>query len=134
RPRWKRIEFKPDVGSNRAAAATFLQMFSCPSDTLFRTFPVDLTAITVAQANYTAVNGGHWETSAHPGDNNGTFLRNSHFKFADITDGLSNTLFAGERNSKHANVTWVGAANGGAVPAWQSSDPYGDAEGPQALV
>ena len=33
---------------------------------------------------------------AHPGDNTGSFLRNSKFRVADIMDGLSNTLFIGE--------------------------------------
>jgi prepilin-type N-terminal cleavage/methylation domain-containing protein/prepilin-type processing-associated H-X9-DG protein len=39
---------------------------------------------------------------------NGPFYRNSHTKVADVTDGLSNTVFVGERTSKLADATWVG--------------------------
>lgn len=138
---YRQINWSQNCGSS-AYATTFLKVYSCPSDALLTTFKVpangatDLSSpvATVAQANYIGCNGAHPETSAHPGDNNGVFQRNSKFRFADITDGLSNTLFVGERNSGHANVSWVGAVPGGGVPAWQSSDPFGNAEGPQALV
>ena len=44
---------------------------------------------------------------------NGTFILNRQFRFADITDGLSNTLIVGERCSKLAPSTWVGVVTGG---------------------
>ena len=34
------------------------------------------------------------------------------FRTADILDGLSNTLFVGERASNMSNVTWTGAVTG----------------------
>jgi prepilin-type N-terminal cleavage/methylation domain-containing protein len=40
---------------------------------------------------------------------NGPFYRNSHTHVADVTDGLSNTVFAGEGDSVLTNKTWVGA-------------------------
>lgn len=39
---------------------------------------------------------------------NGPFYPNSHTRMADVTDGLSNTIFIGERSSFLSNNTWVG--------------------------
>jgi prepilin-type N-terminal cleavage/methylation domain-containing protein/prepilin-type processing-associated H-X9-DG protein len=141
---YNQINFNQPCGSS-AARTNFLSIFWCPADQNLGTFsvasagscPSSLT--TVAQSNYIAVNGGRFETSAHPGNNLGSFLRNSKFRFADISDGLSNTFFVGERNSGHANVTWVGAVTGGLTPAWQcpalgQGDACSTGEGPQALV
>lgn len=38
----------------------------------------------------------------------GPFYRNSRTRVADVTDGLSNTVFIGERSSKLCDATWVG--------------------------
>ena len=39
---------------------------------------------------------------------NGPFYPNSHTRVADVSDGLSNTIFLGERSSILSNNTWVG--------------------------
>jgi prepilin-type N-terminal cleavage/methylation domain-containing protein/prepilin-type processing-associated H-X9-DG protein len=39
---------------------------------------------------------------------NGPFYPNSHTRVADVSDGLSNTVFIGERSSILCNSTWVG--------------------------
>jgi len=39
---------------------------------------------------------------------NGPFYPNSHTSVADVTDGLSSTVFIGERSSILSNNTWVG--------------------------
>ncbi|MDB5391295.1 MAG: xcpT 2 [Planctomycetaceae bacterium] len=39
---------------------------------------------------------------------NGPFYPNSHTRVADVSDGLSNTVFLGERSSILSNNTWVG--------------------------
>jgi len=53
----------------------------------------------------------------------GPFYRNSEVKMADITDGLSNTVFAGEHTSWLSDKTWVGVVPGAFVsPKVQSPD------------
>ncbi len=43
----------------------------------------------------------------------GTFYHNSRTSFGQIADGLSATILAGERWSKHGYSTWIGAVSGG---------------------
>ena len=65
----------------------------------------------VARANYTGVFGtGVIETDPRAGD--GVFFESRRIRFADISDGLSNTLLVGERSSRLGYVTWVGAVPG----------------------
>ena len=129
---YSRIDFNQNVGVS-PICQTFMPVFYCPSDQQLPTFTVYNTSAVVAQGNYIAVNGVK-ETSFYPGNNNGSFLRNRKFTMANITDGLSNTLFIGERNSGHSKTTWAGAVPRGLVTADQSSDPIGNAEYAQALV
>jgi prepilin-type N-terminal cleavage/methylation domain-containing protein/prepilin-type processing-associated H-X9-DG protein len=59
---------------------------------------------------------------------NGPFYPNSHTRMRDVTDGLSNTVFIGERSSYLCNNTWVGVVpGGGTIPrmdirAWPSEN------------
>jgi prepilin-type N-terminal cleavage/methylation domain-containing protein/prepilin-type processing-associated H-X9-DG protein len=129
---YKSINFSQNVGVN-PICQTFMPVFYCPADQQLPTFTVYNTSAVVGQGNYIAVNGVK-ETSFYPGSNNGAFLRNSRFTIANIPDGLSNTLFIGERNSTHSKTTWAGAVPGGLVTADQSSDPIGNAEYASALV
>ncbi len=127
-----RINFSQNVGVN-SVCQTALPVFICPSDAYLPTFTVYNTSIVVAQGNYVASNGVR-ETSFFQGNNNGAFLRNKNFRVADITDGLSNTLFIGERNTGHSKTTWTGAVPGGLVTADQSPNPIANAEYASALV
>ena len=40
---------------------------------------------------------------------NGVMFRNSATRLADVKDGLSNTVFAGERSSNLSDAVWPGA-------------------------
>lgn len=56
---------------------------------------------------------------------NGPFYRNSKTRVASVTDGLSNTVFIGERTSRLADATWMGVVPFASVwpkPGWPS-DP-----------
>jgi prepilin-type N-terminal cleavage/methylation domain-containing protein/prepilin-type processing-associated H-X9-DG protein len=46
---------------------------------------------------------------------NGPFYRDSRTRIADVTDGLSNTVFIGEHSSILSNKTWVGVVPGAAT-------------------
>src|SRR5690606_14465986 len=51
----------------------------------------------------------------HRGLADGPFYRNSATTIAEITDGLSNTLFLGEHSAILSDKTWVGVVPGAAV-------------------
>ena len=63
----------------------------------------------------------------------GPFYRNSNTRFADITDGLSTTVFAGEHTSRLSDKTWVGIVPG-AFSHPKVSSPENAAESAAALL
>jgi prepilin-type N-terminal cleavage/methylation domain-containing protein/prepilin-type processing-associated H-X9-DG protein len=132
----RQIDFTRTVTdpANAAACTTFLKLFWCPSEHLVETFPVaDANGQplgNVAHGNYVGINGNGGVTD-HAADNDGVFLRNRRFRIADITDGLSNTLFVGERCTSMSYTTWTGAVPGAVVISQR--DPNG-IEGAAALV
>lgn len=75
-----------ELGINGTAATAVVNVFLCPSD-------LDRLAPTWGHNNYRASNGGSW--SGRAGD--GLFGQNSLTRFADITDGLSQTAAFSER-------------------------------------
>jgi prepilin-type N-terminal cleavage/methylation domain-containing protein/prepilin-type processing-associated H-X9-DG protein len=125
---------------NAAVRVMELPIYICPSEVESGIFTVvDANGnplVDVARANYTGMNGV-LGVSSDAWDNNGVFLRNKRMRIADITDGLSNTLFVGERASNMSSVTWTGAVTGGMVPAQRYPDPasqLANAELASALV
>ncbi len=133
------------IGVNVQISQQPLTIFQCPSDPLQDAFPVyDSTfttpIATVAHGNYVGCNGwvevfnnaggnfpGGVGNDGLPGTTgpaaNGLFYRNSRTKIASVTDGLSNTIFVGERSSNHSPSTWTGAVTGGRCPAWMAVQP-----------
>jgi prepilin-type N-terminal cleavage/methylation domain-containing protein/prepilin-type processing-associated H-X9-DG protein len=111
--------------SNATAAAQKLKVFLCPSATgnLTGTFDVkdsgSRVLATFARSNYVANSGQEepWgltlEDYAEVAD--GPLYRNSRTRIADVTDGLSQTVFIGEHSSVLSNKTWVGVVPGAAV-------------------
>src|SRR5262249_23476524 len=54
---------------------------------------------------------------------NGVFHRNSHIRIADITDGTSQTIGVGERNSRFVESIWAGEVIGAEMLYNQSTHP-----------
>ncbi|PQO26039.1 prepilin-type cleavage/methylation domain-containing protein [Blastopirellula marina] len=115
-----------DNSTLRLLTQTPLQVFICPSDPggplmnggksnlnsgTGRHFSGDAnigTSFRVAKSNYVAICGFF---DVNHQKNNGTLYRGSAHRFADITDGTSNTFLLGERNLRCAQGAWVGNRN-----------------------
>jgi prepilin-type N-terminal cleavage/methylation domain-containing protein len=132
------------IGSNITVSQLPLTVYQCPTDPLqdaFGVYDSSLSTViaTVAHGNYVGCNG--WEecfwNSGGAGNGsgadgltgglgragNGLFYRNSRLRAANVTDGLSGTIFVGERSGDHAPSTWTGAVTGGLCPAWMAGQP-----------
>jgi prepilin-type N-terminal cleavage/methylation domain-containing protein/prepilin-type processing-associated H-X9-DG protein len=135
---YRQIDFKRDIADpvNALARVRSLSVFLCPSDTpRTPTFLVQEESgagiCDIAFANYVGM-GGTFEMSGYPDTNTGLLLRNTSHRVLDITDGSSNTLFVGERQSKLSpQTTWVGAVTNCAVPPL---NPAYEHEGPPVLI
>lgn len=78
-------------------------------------------------------------TVVHGGDvskvADGPFYRNSKTRFADITDGLSNTIFLGEHSSRLSEKSWAGVVPGAFThPEFESPENGPDAAATLVLV
>jgi prepilin-type processing-associated H-X9-DG protein len=138
----KAIRFDLQVSdpANAAVRVTTIPLLLCPSEPIQSPFNVvDASGnpiVTVARCNYVAMNGV-LGVSSDAWDNNGVFLRNRSMRFADVTDGLSNTLFVGERCSSMSSTTWTGAVANAVVPAQRYPSPADQlayAEAASALI
>ena len=104
---------------------TVVKPFLCPSDggskTIFNIGQgegaeganVDLAPnlFQVARSNYVGM-FGTTEIEDSPSAGDGMFFHNSRITFADIKDGTSMTILAGERHSGGGSSVWVGAIQG----------------------
>jgi len=147
---YKQINFNQPVGTgvNAQISQQPLAIYQCPSDAFLFPPVIDVydsnfaIIARVAKSNYVACNG--WEEcfngaggDPQPGPGadglaglygpagRGPFYRNSRTRAAEVTDGLSNTIFVGERSNDHAPSTWTGAVAGGRCPAWMANGPIG---------
>jgi prepilin-type N-terminal cleavage/methylation domain-containing protein/prepilin-type processing-associated H-X9-DG protein len=123
----RRIRFDLQISdpANAAVRVTPIPLYVCPSEPKFGTFTVvDANGgpiCSVARGSYTAMNG-ILGVSGDAWDNNGAFLRNQGLRVAQIQDGLSQTLFIGERATSMSSSTWTGAVANGVVPAVRYTD------------
>ena len=107
--------------------------YLCPSDLQASAFQVygpggvTLTGTTAAPCSYAAFVGGD-ESEVFWGDDNGTFhgcfYRNSKVRFRDVVDGLSHTLFAGERACAVSQGTWSAALPGAMMRIGEKNPAY----------
>ena len=65
---------------------------------------------------------------------NGPFFRNSRTRVANVTDGLSNTVFMGENSSILTNKTWVGVVPWSCTPPQVPPVGIGDTNSGGCLV
>jgi prepilin-type N-terminal cleavage/methylation domain-containing protein len=137
---WRQINFNLNVGDPTPAVvtarSTFLPVFQCPSD------PNPVTTFTVndggsrswvlAHGSYVACNGNDGVDDTTTPPHTGAFVRGTKgFRVGDVTDGLSNTFFVGERCTTMSWSTWAGAVTGAQDPSVRSP---GDFSGASALV
>jgi prepilin-type N-terminal cleavage/methylation domain-containing protein/prepilin-type processing-associated H-X9-DG protein len=117
------------VADNVTVSTVALNVYLCPSANnptpTCRMVDASLNLLPVAnpffaRANY-QYNMGWNDTSITPPDTNyddpvlgcnGPIYRNSGIKYAAVTDGLSNTVFASEKTPYLADATWVGIIPG----------------------
>jgi len=111
-----------------------IELFLCPNERASRRIPFYLAAdspcvrsgsassaskhgarhasndpfITVSGASYAGVFGNYEPDPQNRRPGNGPFRRNVTCSVRDVSDGLSNTLFVGERTSRRLATTWTG--------------------------
>jgi prepilin-type N-terminal cleavage/methylation domain-containing protein/prepilin-type processing-associated H-X9-DG protein len=125
-PLFKSINVNSIAMNNNSAGAvafrkTVIKGFLCPSDdTGLNTFTTN--GFELAKCSYAGMNGQAELADFDTAFGAGMLLRGRGVSISEVTDGLSNTLFVGERSSKSAKqaigmlpgvCTWVGALPGG---------------------
>ncbi len=138
--------------ANSAAVRTPLSIFRCPSDSAGgnpaygdTVNVLDINSQTLAvfgRSNYVANVGNStlwcsWPVTLQP---NGALYRNSNVRVVDVRDGLTNTVFVGERSSNLADTVWPGAVPFSTHFAWPPFASIGSGginrqyDGPGAFV
>src|SRR5205823_1473254 len=128
---YNEINFRLDVGdpANAAARNQLLRVFLCPSDDSQQTFFIDdggSNTWELAHGSYVACNGNDGVDDFTTPPHTGAFLRAVvGFRVGDISDGLSNTFFVGDRTMKLSYSTWVGGPTGALNPFLQDPGNFG---------
>ncbi len=116
------------VADNGSAVRVSLNVFVCPSannpDLTCAMVDANRVLLPVANQRFARANYQYnmgWNDSGIPANispddlvrgSNGPIYRNSHVTTAGVTDGLSNTVVAGEKTPYLADASWVGIIPG----------------------
>ena len=124
------IDFGLAVEASRMASVRThgLHYLTCPSDAETGVFPIfdELNAplCHAATNSYVACFGAYGLINTDPDVGNGLFQRNSHIRFAQIADGLSQTVAVGERPALFAKAPWAGVITTGTVRTTPGAPVY----------
>jgi prepilin-type N-terminal cleavage/methylation domain-containing protein len=101
-PLARHIDFRVSVydAANRPARRAHLELLRCPSSYSFGT----------GYSDYAGIHNDI-ETPIDV-DNNGIFFLNSRIRFDDVVDGLSNTIFIGEKATLLGDLGWMSGTRG----------------------
>jgi len=94
---------------NSTACTQSLNSYQCPTDYTVTKGYLEREGFRYAKSSYVAC-FGPTDMDLTPEDRKGLFSRNSRTRFADVTDGLSQTLAAGERTNA-VYLTVIGSSN-----------------------
>jgi prepilin-type N-terminal cleavage/methylation domain-containing protein len=129
---YKQINFNLDVGDpvNSSICRTFLKIYYCPSDEKLPAGTFTITdgakSWTMAQGSYVACNGNDGVDDFTTPPHTGAFVRGvKGYSFADIRDGVSNTMFVGDRTQRLSYSTWVGGPTGALNPFLMEPGNFG---------
>lgn len=109
-------------------ATTAISSHLCPSDETSRGRFLDRDGFRYARSSSVG-SFGPGNMDLDPDDRRGLFSRNSHVRFADVNDGLSGTLMAGERHNGTFAVAIGSHEHFDAEPVWAGAvkeDPDDD--------
>jgi prepilin-type processing-associated H-X9-DG protein len=131
--------------ANTTGVRTNIAVFLCPSASnntpTYDVLDEEGTTVfgTFSRSHYVA-NAGRQEAWAYAVDDwsklsDGPIYRNSRIRVANVTDGLSNTIFAGEHSPVLSDKTWVGVVPGSVIcPTPRFAFSFCDVAATQVLV
>ncbi len=128
---YRQIDFKASMIGQEAIQAT-VKVFLCPVDqtpsTPFAVVDASLAPLVLAGPSSYAATVGDDASEVDAPTGNGVFYRNSKTRFADMTDGTSQTTMVGDRAWLDTKGIWAGVIPG-AITQAGPTNPWTNATG-----